>query len=130
MLEQNLGITLELFEQQPPLNMQPASVWRIGWVGDYPGPESYLRLFYSAAQKQLYFKNELVDSLYLASVFAGSISEKVAAQHRCEKAIIDQQALLPIYTEDFIALYRIGLRNFKLNESGLLDYAKVFIKEL
>jgi len=66
----------------------------------------------------------------LASVFAGSISEKVAAQHRCEKAIIDQQALLPIYTEDFIALYRIGLRNFKLNESGLLDYAKVFIKEL
>ena len=130
MLEQHLGITLELFEQQPPLNMQPASVWRIGWVGDYPGPESYLRLFYSAAQKQLYFKNELVDSLYLASVFAGSISEKVAAQHRCEKAIIDQQALLPIYTEDFIALYRIGLRNFKLNESGLLDYAKVFIKEL
>lgn len=130
MLEQHLEITLELFEQQQPLNMPPASVWRVGWVGDYPGSESYLRLFYSAAQKQLYFKNGLVDSLYLASVFAGSTSEKVAAQHRCEKAIIDQQALLPIYTEDFIALYRIGVRNFNLNESGLLDYAKVFVKEL
>jgi oligopeptide transport system substrate-binding protein len=130
MLEQHLGITLELFEQQPTLKMPPASICRVGWVGDYPGPESYLRLFYSAAQKQLYFKNKLVDSLYLASVFAGSTSEKVAAQHRCEKAIIDQQALIPIYTEDFIALYRIGVRNFNLNESGLLDYAKVFIKEL
>ena len=130
MLEQHLGISFELFEQQQPLNMPAAAVWRVGWVGDYPGSESYLRLFYSAAQKQSYFKNELVDSLYLASVFAGSISEKVAAQHRCEKAIIDQQALLPIYTEDFIALYRIGVRNFNLNESGLLDYAKVFVKEL
>ena len=130
MLEQHLGITLELFEQQQTLKMPPASIYRVGWVGDYPGPESYLRLFYSAAQKQLYFKNKLVDSLYLASVFAGSTSEKVAAQHRCEKAIIDQQALIPIYTEDFIALYRIGVRNFNLNESGLLDYAKVFIKEL
>ena len=130
MLEQHLGITLELFEQQQTLKMPPASICRVGWVGDYPGPESYLRLFYSAAQKQLYFKNKLVDSLYLASVFAGSTSEKVAAQHRCEKAIIDQQALIPIYTEDFIALYRIGVRNFNLNESGLLDYAKVFIKEL
>lgn len=130
MLEQHLGITLELFEQQQTLKMPPASICRVGWVGDYPGPESYLRLFYSAAQKQLYFKNKLVDSLYLASVFAGSTSKKVAAQHRCEKAIIDQQALIPIYTEDFIALYRIGVRNFNLNESGLLDYAKVFIKEL
>ena len=130
LLEQHIGIAFELFEQQQPLNMPAAAVWRVGWVGDYPGSESYLRLFYSAAQKQSYFKNELVDSLYLASVFAGSISEKVAAQHRCEKAIIDQQALLPIYTEDFIALYRIGVRNFNLNESGLLDYAKVFVKEL
>jgi oligopeptide transport system substrate-binding protein len=130
MLEQHIGIAFELFEQQQPLNMPAAAVWRVGWVGDYPGSESYLRLFYSAAQKQSYFKNEFVDSLYLVSVFAGSISEKVAAQHRCEKAIIDQQALLPIYTEDFIALYRIGVRNFNLNESGLLDYAKVFVKEL
>jgi ABC-type oligopeptide transport system substrate-binding subunit len=130
MLEQNLGVTIELSEKSAPLKMKPASIWRTGWIGDYPGSESYLRLFYSRAQKETYFQNHVVDSLYLASVFAGSISEKVAAQHRCEKAIIDQQALLPIYTEDFIALYRIGVRNFNLNESGLLDYAKVFVKEL
>lgn len=130
MLEHNLGVTIELSEKGSPLKMKPASIWRTGWIGDYPGSESYLRLFYSRAQKEIYFKNRLVDSLYLASVFAPSLSKKLSAQQQCEKAIIDRQALLPVFTEDFIALYRIRVRNFELNESGLLDYAKVFVKEL
>lgn len=130
MLEKQLGVQVLLMEQLAPFKMTAASMWRTGWVGDYPGSESYLRLFYSRAQNPLYFKNALVDSLYLASVFAKDLNTKNWAQKRCEKAIIDLQALVPIYTEDFIVLQQLRVRNFKLDDSGLLDYANLFIKEL
>lgn len=130
MLEKQLGIQVLLMEQLAPLKMTAASMWRTGWVGDYPGSESYLRLFYSRAQNPLCFKNALVDSLYLSSVFAKNIHRRNWAQKRCEKAIIDLQALVPIYTEDFIVLQQLRVRNFKLDDSGLLDYANLFIKEL
>jgi ABC-type transport system substrate-binding protein len=130
MLEKQLGVEILLKEQVAPLKMTAASMWRTGWVGDYPGSESYLRLFYSRAQNPLYFKNVLVDSLYLASVFAKNLNNRNWAQKRCEKAIINLQALIPIYTEDFIVLQQLRVRNFKLDDSGLLDYANLFIKEL
>jgi ABC-type transport system substrate-binding protein len=130
MLEKQLGVEILLKEQVAPLKMTAASMWRTGWVGDYPGSESYLRLFYSRAQNPLYFKNTLVDSLYLASVFAKNLNNRNWAQKRCEKAIINLQPLIPIYTEDFIVLQQLRVRNFKLDDSGLLDYANLFIKEL
>jgi ABC-type transport system substrate-binding protein len=130
MLEKQLGIEILLKEEVAPLKMTAASLWRTGWVGDYPGSESYLRLFYSRAQNPLYFKNAVVDSLYLASVFAKNLNTRNWAQKRCEKAIIDLQALVPIYTEDFIVLQQLRVRNFKLDDSGLLDYATLYIKEL
>jgi ABC-type oligopeptide transport system substrate-binding subunit len=130
MLEKQLSVKVLLMEQLAPLNMTAASMWRAGWVGDYPGSESYLRLFYSRAQNPLYFKNGLVDSLYLASVFAQNLNHSNSAQKRCERAIIDLQALIPIYTEDFIVLQQLRVRDFKLDDSGLLDYANLYIKEL
>ena len=130
MLEKQLSVKVLLMEQLAPLNMTAASMWRAGWVGDYPGSESYLRLFYSRAQNPLYFKNSLVDSLYLASVFAQNLNHRNSAQKRCERAIIDLQALIPIYTEDFILLQQLRVRDFKLDDSGLLDYANLYIKEL
>jgi ABC-type oligopeptide transport system substrate-binding subunit len=130
MLQQHLGVRVILKEQRAPLKISGASMRRTGWVGDYPGSESYLRLFYSRAQNPLYFKNTLVDSLYLASVFAKNFDNRISAQQRCEKAIIDLQALVPIYPEDFIVLQQLRVRDFKLDDSGLLDYATLYIKEL
>jgi len=130
MLEKQLGVEILLKEQLAPFKMTAASMWRTGWVGDYPGSESYLRLFYSRAQNPIYFKNVLVDSLYLASVFAENLNDRNWSQKRCEKAIINLQALIPIYTEDFIVLQQLRVRNFKLDDSGLLDYANLYIKEL
>jgi peptide/nickel transport system substrate-binding protein len=105
-------------------------MWRSGWVGDYPGAESYLRLFYSAAQNPLVFDHIGVDAYYLASIQAQSNEKRLRAQMLCEKAIIDQQALIPIYTEDFIVLNQLRVRGFQLEASGMLDFSALFIKEL
>ena len=74
--------------------------------------------------------NKRIDSLYLSSVYARTLAQRNQAQRLCEKAIIEQQALIPIYTEDFIVLHPLKVRGFELDNSGLLDYAKLYIKEL
>ncbi|MFM7005834.1 MAG: ABC transporter substrate-binding protein [Flavobacteriales bacterium] len=129
MLKTHLNVEVKLKEMGSP-KKQEAAMWRTGWVGDYPGAESYLRLFYSRAQKPVFFINKRVDSLYLSSVHARTIAQRNQAQRLCEKAIIEQQALIPIYTEDFIVLHPLKVRGFELDNSGLLDYAKLYIKEL
>ncbi|MCE2865710.1 MAG: hypothetical protein LW804_08920 [Cryomorphaceae bacterium] len=49
---------------------------------------------------------------------------------RCELAILAQQALIPVYTEDFIVLNQLRLRGFELDASGMLDFGKLYMKEL
>lgn len=105
-------------------------MWRTGWVGDYPGAESYLRLFYSKAQPLTYFKNDSVDLLYLNSILARTASEKTHEQMRCENAILKLHPLIPIYTEDFIVLNQLRLRGLNLDESGMLDFSTLYIKDL
>ena len=104
-------------------------IWRGGWVGDYPGAESYLRLFYSAAQNPVFFKNSVVDSYYLSSIFERPESPlQVLAQKMCEKEIISNYALIPVYTEDFFVIHKLQVRGFQLAESGLVDFSKIYLK--
>jgi ABC-type transport system substrate-binding protein len=131
MLRKNLGVQVVLKLTGKPKKLKSDIViWRTGWVGDYPGAESYLRLFYSSFNSTTLFKNEEINHGYKASVLAETRSQIKAAQMRCEKAIIDQQALIPIYTEDFIVLNQLRLRGLKLQESGMLDFARLYIKDI
>lgn len=131
MLRKNLGVqvVLKLDEKPKKLNGEVV-IYRSGWVGDYPGAESYLRLFYSSLNSTTLFKNDAINHQYKAAVLAKTPSQIKAAQMRCEKAIIDQQALIPVYTEDFIVLNQLRLRGLKLEESGMLDFARLYIKDI
>ena len=133
MLQQALHIQVILKEAGAPQNANSknhAEMWRSGWIGDYPGAESYLRLFYSKAQNPLVFSHIGVDAYYLESIWAQSNEKRLRAQMLCEKAILDQQALIPIYTEDFIVLKQLRVRGFQLAASGMLDFSELYIKEL
>ena len=129
MLEKNLGVRVVLSTKPKPAKAVNA-IWRSGWIGDYAGAESYLRLFYSRAQKPLFFKNQKVDNLYLDGVFAPSEKEKRNAERLCEQEIIHLNALIPIYSEGFIMLNQLRLRGLQLNQIGLIDYALLYMKDL
>ncbi|MEN9744092.1 MAG: hypothetical protein RLZZ65_1897 [Bacteroidota bacterium] len=128
----NIKVVLLYNEQTKNLSSQKdIDIWRGGWVGDYPGGESYLRLFYSAAQKPMFYKNQKVDNYYLSSIFADaqSPSHKLY-QKLCEKEIIEDNALIPIYTEDFFVLNKLTVRGFELEESGIVDFSKIYLKPI
>jgi len=133
MLKEALRVTVVLKEEEMQRHKTAkykGEMWRSGWVGDYPGAESYLRLFYSGAQNPITFAHASVDAFYLASVRASSRQSCRRLQMHCEKAIIDQQALMPIYTEDFIVLNQLRVRGLRLEASGMLDFSELFMKEL
>lgn len=132
MIQEKLGISVHLMYNNnisKQLSDTNIDIWRGGWVGDYPGAESYLRLFYSAAQNPIFFKNSAVDSYYLSSIFERPESAlQVLAQKMCEKEIISSYALIPVYTEDFFVIHKLQVRNFQLAESGLVDFSKIYLK--
>jgi peptide/nickel transport system substrate-binding protein len=133
MLQKALSIRVALKETKMPqqrTGKNHGEMWRSGWVGDYPGAESYLRLFYSGSQNPIVFKNPSVDANYLVSIGAKTNEKRLRAQMLCEKAIMDQQALIPIYTEDFIVLNQLRVRGLRLETSGMLDFSELFIKEI
>jgi peptide/nickel transport system substrate-binding protein len=134
MLLTNLGIRLKLIYNSSVganLNNTDIDIWRGGWVGDYPGEESYLRLFYSGAQKPLFYKNTKVDQYYLASIFADDQSPThKLSQKICESEIMNDYALIPIYTEDFFVLNKLSVRGFELSESGIVDFSKIYLKPI
>lgn len=129
MLRQNLGVRISL-HQGPHKEGVSNALWRTGWIGDYFGAESYLRLFYSDAQAPVCFKNLTIDSLYVKSILASSFEKKIKLQQDCEKEIIAQQALIPIFSQGFILLKQLHLRGLELNDTGLIDYAQLYIKKV
>lgn len=132
MIQEKLGISVRLMYNNnisKQLSDTNIDIWRGGWVGDYPGAESYLRLFYSAAQNPVFFKNSAVDRYYLSSIFERPESPlQVLAQKICEKEIISSYALIPVYTEDFFMIHKLQVRGFQLAESGLVDFSKIYLK--
>jgi peptide/nickel transport system substrate-binding protein len=49
---------------------------------------------------------------------------------KCDQILIDQAAVMPLYTDDNTAMVNARIRNFKVNEMETLDLTRVFIKEL
>jgi hypothetical protein len=79
----------------------------------------------------LFYKNTKVDQYYLASIFANDQSPKhKLSQKICESEIMNDYALIPIYTEDFFVLNKLSVRSFELSESGIVDFSKIYLKPI
>lgn len=111
-----------------------AQMWKTGWVGDYPDAESYLRLFFQEIGKtnslENYFYNAAYNRLYLNSILTSNKKEKLLYQQACEEIIATENAILPIYSEDFFVLINLRVRGFKMNPSGIIDFSQIYLKNI
>jgi oligopeptide transport system substrate-binding protein len=111
-----------------------AHIWKTGWVGDYPDAESYLRLFFQENKEthsgENYFYHSRYNRLYLNSILTSNKKEKLFYQRACEEIIANENAILPIYSEDFFVLINLRVRGFKMNPSGIIDFSHIYIKNI
>ncbi len=140
-LKKNLGISLHLIlcsleERERAVKSGKAKIWRSGWIADYPDPENFLSLFY-AGNKANYattindfrFKNNSFDVMYEAALRERDQSKRNQLFVACDKLLVDQTPVIPLFTDDYLVMVNIRVRNFETNEMENLDFSTIFIKE-
>ena len=138
-LKTGLGISVQIKyvgtkERDNLIKIGKAQMWKTGWVGDYPDAESYLRLFFQELREtqsiDTYFYNARYNRLYLNSILTSNKAEKLFYQRACEEIIANENAILPIYSEDFFVLINLRVRGFEMNPSGIIDFSKIYLKTI
>jgi oligopeptide transport system substrate-binding protein len=140
-IKQGLNIDLKiklcsLEERDQAITNGKAKIWRSGWVADYPDPENFLSLFYggnlteaSSAINAFRFKNAEFDVLYEKASKEINQEKRNALLVKCDQIVIDQAAVMPILTKDFLIIVNARIRDMKTNAMESLDFSTIYIKE-
>lgn len=138
-LRKGLGISIKIEyvstkKRDKRIKSGTAQMWKTGWVGDYPDAESYLRLFFQETDEYDLFGNNFYNAkynrLYLNSILTSSLRDKLFYQRACEEIIANENAILPIYSEDFFVLINLRVRGFEMNPSGIIDLSRIYLKTI
>ena len=112
-------------------------ILKTGWVPDYPNPEAYLSVFYTGNKGENNgvwnlnnFKNATFDALYEESILEQNKAKKLKIQQQCDQILMDQAAVLPLFTEDIFMVVNIRARDFDVNQSGIIDFSRIYIKKI
>lgn len=140
-INRNLNVKLKiklctLKERDEAIAQGKAKIWRASWIADYPDPESFLSIFYSANLHDanyllngFKFKNADFDKYYEKALKEIDPTKRNEYLVKCDQIVIDEAAVLPILTDDFIVMVNARVRDFKASSMETLDFTKVFIKE-
>ncbi|MFN5911355.1 MAG: ABC transporter substrate-binding protein [Bacteroidota bacterium] len=141
-IKNNLNITLNIKlctieERDNAISNGTAKIWRSGWIADYPDAENFLSLFYSgniknntaSAVNAFRFNNPEYDALYTRALTELNDDKRNELMVKCDQLVIDQSAVMPILTDDFLIMVNARIRDFKTNSMEYLDFSSIFIKE-
>lgn len=140
-LKRNLGIPLKIIlcsleERERAVRSGKAKIWRSGWIADYPDPENFLSLFYGGNKANVVttindfrFQNKSFDALYESAQRELDEEKRNRLFVRCDQILVDQSPVIPLFTDDYLVMVNIRVRNFETNEMENLDFSTIFIKE-
>lgn len=141
-INQNLNLHLKIktiskTDRRRLIKSGKVKIWKTGWVADYPNPEAYLGVFYSGNKGENNgdwnlnnFKNSTFDALYERSILERNTAKKLQIQQQCDQLLMDQAAILPLFTEDIFMVVNIRARDFEVNQSGIIDFSRMYIKNI
>ncbi|MCO4814473.1 MAG: ABC transporter substrate-binding protein [Flavobacteriales bacterium] len=141
-LKVNLNVNLSLRvctigERQVAVENGKAKIWLAGWIADYPDPENFLSIFSgenmdanNVSINGFKFNNPEFNILFSQALKEPNTEKRMKTWVKCDQILIDQAAVMPLYTDDNTAMVNARIRNFKVNEMETLDLTRVFIKEL
>ena len=140
-LSTNLGIKIDIQycsfkEKTEAIARGEALIWRSGWVADYPDPESFLSIFYKAHSTVNPFwgnissTNTMFNNYYEKSLVEQNKKLRISYLNQCNKILMDEALVIPIYTDDFFVVLNLMLRDFQVNSLETMDLSMVYIKPI
>lgn len=141
MLKENLNINITIeplpFTQSlEKIESGQTLFWRSGWVADYPDPETFLTLLYSAhlppnLTDRSYvnttrFKNAKYDSLFVAAMREPDDKKRFQLYMMADQVGIDEGAIMPIFYDEIYRLVQTNVRDFDVNAMEYRDLSAVY----
>ncbi len=131
-LKANLNIEINIVrvtmaERNELLESGTAEMWLEGWLADYPDPENFLSLLYR--NNKFNFNNTHFFECYEKSITESDEAKRNKLYVECDQIIVDEAAIIPVFTDDNTIMVNARVREFEINELEILDLTSVFIKE-
>lgn len=141
MIKENLNIEIELNVMSFPEHLKQmetgkSDFFRIGWVADYPDPETFLMLLYGklvpsslsdiSSTNSVRYQNAKYDSLLEMASRTVDVKERYRIYRMAEQLAIDDGALLLIYYDEYTRLLQKTVRNFPSNAMEYRDFSEVY----
>ncbi len=143
-LRENLNIDVSI-DQMPfsqhleKLETGKSLFWRTGWIADYPDPETFLTLLYSAhippkLEDRSYvnsvrYKSAKFDSLFTLALREVDDKKRYDLYRQADQVAIDDAAIMPIFYEENYRLVQSKVKNFPANAMEYRDMTRVYFDE-
>jgi oligopeptide transport system substrate-binding protein len=102
-----------------------ANFWRLGWIADYPDPETFLNLFYGknvpdnpgekSPINSFRYRNKRYDELFEQAISVSDISERNKIYEDAEQIAVDEAPVLFIYYDQDYRLLQPYVRGYTLD---------------
>jgi len=140
-LKKDLGVTLKIMycdfkTRDAAIKNKAADLWKVGWVADYPDPESYFNLFFNSESNN----SDQVAIPRLQNIAYNAAFSKAAIETNnkkrnelfvyCDKILQENYIIVPVVIDDFVAVINLKVRNLELNPLGLVNFTEVYKKDL
>ena len=141
-LQANLGVELtikycSLTQKYNAILSKKAKIWKSSWVPDYPDADAYLNQFYSNLKRipnkennYNSYNSTIFDSLYERTQLEPNKLERLRLQRQCDEFIIQKAIVAPLFSEDLFVVVNLNARDFVINTSGIIDFSRIYIKEV
>ena len=141
-LKKNLGISLQikycsLNEKHQAILNRRAKIWKSAWIPDYPDAEAYFRVFYGSTSKIANeesnynnYNNFKFDSIYGLAERTKNHKKRMILHNLLDQILVQESAVVPIFSEDLFVIVNIRVRDFNISNSGIIDFSRIFIKEV
>jgi peptide/nickel transport system substrate-binding protein len=141
-LKENINVDLDLKycsldQKHKAILTRKAKIWKSAWFPDYPDAEAYFRVFYGnktaiASEESNYnnFNNLFFDSIYIQAGRTKNMKKRRKLQNMLDQILIENAAVVPIFSEDLFVIVNLRVRDFQINNSGIIDFSRIYIKEV
>jgi peptide/nickel transport system substrate-binding protein len=141
MLKENLNIdisiaTLPFAQSLDKIESGQTLFFKSGWVADYPDPETFLTLLYSAHVpaslsdrsyvNAMRFKNAKFDSLFTLAMREVNDKKRYDLYMQADQVAIDEGAIMPIFYDEVYRLIQKNVKQFDVNAMEYRDLTRVY----
>lgn len=141
MLTENLGITVhiklvEFARHLDEIDHGRAPYYRLGWVADYPDPETFLNLFYGkpvpadttalSPTNSTRYTNPAYDAIFEKAISTPNTAERLALYKQAEQLAVSDAPMMFIFHDEDYRLLQPYVRGYMQNPMDKRPYVGVW----